>query len=275
MSEEKDNLALWDSVAKTDSRYHKPVRHGEREYTSIDAYYSIRKATAKFGPFGRGWGLRGSIRTEHLDQHHVLAVWEGTFWWEGTAFGGGGEFPIVCAVEALGVRKRTGEVFVDPDAVKKAETGAISKGLSYLGFDAEVYLNEHQDAYQAPSTSGPAQDPQHIGAAAKEAAGEPKELDKLIPFGKYKQQRTWRQVTMSEPGYIQFLLDSAYDQPGKYQAVNIERYTALLEWRDTQMGDEPSDPPETGDNSPEAEEQAAPVGEPPYDVSPWDEDTPF
>ena len=52
---EKSNLALWESVEKTNPAHTTEVTF-VRKITAIDPYQQIKNATDKFGPVGIGWG---------------------------------------------------------------------------------------------------------------------------------------------------------------------------------------------------------------------------
>ena len=135
-----NNLELWDSVAKTDPSSTKPVSLGGRRFTAIDPYSQIRKATAKFGPAGKGWGWKGRFVTDFLGEDRAVISWHGIVWWEVID----NAVPCAGAAELAG-RRKNGDPFVDTDAFKKALTDAITKGLSYLGFNADVFLGLFDD----------------------------------------------------------------------------------------------------------------------------------
>ena len=130
-----DNMKLWESVQKTDPNHTKKVDIG-RKFTSIDAHYQIMQATAAFGPVGQGWGyvVQHSVVTAG---EVVLAAADVTLWvgnrqdsygpWRGMA-------------ELLNAKGR-----VDDDAAKKATTDGITKALSHLGFNADVFLGKFDD----------------------------------------------------------------------------------------------------------------------------------
>ena len=50
------NLWLWRLNETTSPRSVRPVKIGGREFSSIDSYYQIKRATETFGPVGIGWG---------------------------------------------------------------------------------------------------------------------------------------------------------------------------------------------------------------------------
>lgn len=127
---ESDNLALWNAVSKTDPRHTKKVNQ-RGGFTAIDAQYQIMEATRAFGPVGVGWGYTvGDYRIEGGLIVVPVTLWHGS---RDNTFG-----PILGCAEMLGQRP-------DRDAPKKAITDAITKGLSQLGFNADVFLGRFDD----------------------------------------------------------------------------------------------------------------------------------
>ncbi len=120
----KDKLGIWKQVCVTDPSDTKRVSQ-RGGYTAIDAYSQIQRATELFGPMGSGWGLEG-VRWEHIvaGGEVVAMTVEATFSYPG------GAFPV-SADKAY----RPGD-----EVRKKLITELITKGLSYLGFNADVFL---------------------------------------------------------------------------------------------------------------------------------------
>ena len=125
-----ENMELWDKVSKTDPNHTKKVNQ-RGGFTAIDAHYQIQNATKAFGPVGIGWGyiVEKMERFDSLIVVHVT-MWHGN---RDNKFG-----PILGCAEMFGKRS-------DSDAPKKATTDAITKGLSHLGFNADVFLGLFDD----------------------------------------------------------------------------------------------------------------------------------
>lgn len=134
-----ENLKVWNAVEKTDPKYTKAFsKAGGFSGTAINATYLIKKATELWGPIGGTWG------PEVEDERYV----EGA---EGT----------IIHVLRVKMRHPTGWLhtygqttfvgknkhgpFTDEEAPKKSLTDAISKGLSMLGFSADVFLGLYDD----------------------------------------------------------------------------------------------------------------------------------
>ncbi len=143
------NLRIWDAVSKTDPSHTKPVEFGSRKFTSIDAHWQVMQATKQFGPVGVGWGYTVDHSFERLTDTMVLAVADVTLWYredeKAAQYG-----PIRGTCEVYGPKTYKGkaipgEFVTDEDAPKKAMTDALTKGLSHLGFSADVFLKLFDD----------------------------------------------------------------------------------------------------------------------------------
>ncbi len=176
-----DNLRIWNAVAKTDPAHTKKVEFG-RKFTSIDAHWQIMRATETFGPIGEGWGYSVQHSTITLAPEMILAIADVTIWWSGQDDDPGvkrGEYgPIRATCEMWGVVRDKGRMLyevdgetpkmrADEDAPKKAMTDALTKGLSHLGFSADVFLGLFDDN-------------RYVQKVAKEFAQEDWENDKDI-----------------------------------------------------------------------------------------------
>ncbi|MBO1926673.1 hypothetical protein J3998_03705 [Thiomicrorhabdus sp. 6S2-11] len=133
-----DNLALWDSVSKTDPDFTKFSKQ-RGGFTSIDPMYQLKTATKVFGLYGSTWGLKDIEHDYSLVESLGLVTLKAVFWYPWGAFEIG---------NAIHIRQQTrnGE-FVDADALKKLETNTLSKALSKPGFNADVYLGMFEDVH--------------------------------------------------------------------------------------------------------------------------------
>lgn len=139
----KDNLALWESISKTDPKYTKQVTFG-RKYTSITPVYQAKIATKAFGVQGIKWGIVPASEkfSEREISGTILLNYDAVmfFYHEGER----GEIPIHACTE-LAAPTKTGQVKVDADARKKVVTSAKSKGFSDLGMCADIFMGEFDD----------------------------------------------------------------------------------------------------------------------------------
>jgi hypothetical protein len=139
-----ENLKLWKSVSTTDPAYAKGFNNGSYSGTAVDSMWQVMKATEKFGPFGIGWGLSDeSYQIVTLDEKTKIVIYTGVlwYWWEGKQ----GNFPVTSSVRIM-YQARSERVIYDDEATKKAQTNAISKGLSRLGFSSDVFLGKFDDS---------------------------------------------------------------------------------------------------------------------------------
>lgn len=145
---EGDNGVIWNRVSHCEdfgddlNGFLKAVDYGERKYTSIDAYVQIRKATELFGPMGYGWGVRNikNIATIPITKQTRRGpvsgdelLFSGEFWYLHA-----GKVAVIEVME---------DIFLDAsgDSLKKVVTGMITKALSYLGFNYDVFRGRFND----------------------------------------------------------------------------------------------------------------------------------
>ena len=134
-----NNLELWDQVCVTNEAHTKVVTVG-RGYTSIKPMYQIESATRVFGMQGCDWGVKpGSEEfTEKTYGSTVLLHYDAILYYKFK--GKEGEVPIHASEKIFYITKNgKGYPSIDEDARKKVVTNAKTKGLSELGFNADVY----------------------------------------------------------------------------------------------------------------------------------------
>jgi hypothetical protein len=184
----KNNLALWDAVSTTDPADAKFVNQ-RGGFHAIDAYSQIRRATEVWGPVGLGWGW-----TVEWAEGPRCVIARVTVWYDAESN----------AVNHVGCASWGSDERIDTDAPKKALTDGVTKCLSLLGFNADVFMGKFDSnkytvvpgapaafppslAYQPPpegegwSSGSGKQYPQPAGGSW---------LDETLRFGKFK-GRTW------------------------------------------------------------------------------------
>lgn len=135
-----ENLAIWSQVEKTDLSYAKKVNQ-RGGYTAISPQYQLKQATKVFGSYGKGFGLSESDFDMSLFESLGVVMHKAKFFY--VTGGERVEFPISNAIQATtgaGDKKR-----VDVDFAKKVETNTVSKALSKLGFNADVFMGMFED----------------------------------------------------------------------------------------------------------------------------------
>ena len=135
MSKNNNNMKIWDQVCQTDPKYTRKVNQ-RGGFTAIGAQSQVQKATEVFGAMGTGWG----IEEERIDRwkEEGMVVYQATLWYlsndKSKKY-----IPIHSAIR-YNVNGR-----VDDDFFKKVATDALTKGLSKLGFNADVFLGLFDD----------------------------------------------------------------------------------------------------------------------------------
>lgn len=143
------NMDIWNNLAPSDPKYLKKISFGARSFTAIDPQYQVMKMTEQFGPVGEGWGWHSTteIVTVSNGDSAVLAhvtVWHGSPANTFGAFTG-------CRKFFDAAKGRMAE-----DAPKMAVTDGLTKALSHIGCDADVFLGKMDgNKYDSNSASQP------------------------------------------------------------------------------------------------------------------------
>lgn len=133
---ETKNMDLWDSVCKTDPSHTKKANVRGNQITAIAPHSQIMSATNKFGPYGIAWGFK-EIRVDYTLMEKGLVVFHGVFFYPN------GEFPIISSISFW---KDGAHTKLDDDFGKKVETDALTKALSKIGFNADIFLGLYDDS---------------------------------------------------------------------------------------------------------------------------------
>jgi len=142
-----DNMKLWNAVQDSNPTYLKKVSFGARSFTAIDPQYQVRSATEQFGPVGQGWGWLNETRFVNLANGDTAVVADVSIWTVSRdniygPFSG-------CRKFFDSAKGRMSE-----DAPKMAITDGLTKALSHLGFNADVFLGAMDgNKYSADSKS--------------------------------------------------------------------------------------------------------------------------
>lgn len=141
-----ENLKLWGSVEKTNPAFTKPANDGRRSFTNIDAYSQVKEATRQWGPYGHKWGLRDINYDFSLLELGGLAILKARFFYP--IDGSESSFEINNSAQ---IKFKSGGF--DKDFTKKMETNTVTKALSKLGFNADVFLGMFEDSEYLENTS--------------------------------------------------------------------------------------------------------------------------
>ena len=143
------NLSLWDKVKKTDPAHTKPGSKGKFNFTSVAPMYQNWKATEQFGIQGIGWGvLVGSeVFTEKEYGTTTILSYDAVLYFIDD--GVRGEIPIHASEKSCymtnGYNGKEGYMKIDDEVRKKVVTNAKTKGLSELGFSADIFMGQFDD----------------------------------------------------------------------------------------------------------------------------------
>lgn len=141
-----ENLALWESVEKTNTKYTKPATVNGRTFTSITPTYQQKIATKAFGPRGKFWGTVPDSETFEYKEigNTTLLIYRATFFY--IYNGERAELPMG-ATETMAYITKGGKGYlkIDDEADKKVRTSAVSKVLSELGFNADIFMGLFDD----------------------------------------------------------------------------------------------------------------------------------
>jgi hypothetical protein len=138
----EENMKLWSEVESTDTAYTKEGNKGGHKFTSINAVYQFKMATKQFGPYGNKWGVN-----PESEKFSETVIGETCILnYDAVLYAGDSKIPIHAS--KLLAYKPQGKNYlkVDDEARKKVVTDAITKGLSFLGFNADVFMGLFEDA---------------------------------------------------------------------------------------------------------------------------------
>ena len=143
------NMKLWESVSKTPSAHIQAASVSGQNRKTVKAVFQKEKATEMFGCYGQDWGV--VVGSENYDRNvigdtHLLHYTAVMFY---TYNERRGEFPIAASISEARIVKRgqpTERLMVDDEAIKKVRTDALTKGLSELGFNADIFKGWHDQS---------------------------------------------------------------------------------------------------------------------------------
>ena len=136
MAKKTNNLQFWDSVQTTDPNFTKEVGFG-RKFTSINAQYQVRELTRAFGRIGEGWGI-SEEQFYNLNGIDGLICYQAILWYKD------GEEVRNFSINSS-IASHNGKGKLDDECFKKVSTDALTKGLSKLGFNADIFLGMWDD----------------------------------------------------------------------------------------------------------------------------------
>ena len=131
-----DNLELWHKVEKTNPKYTKQANVGGNKITSIAPQYQIMNVTEQFGSYGKTWGFKNIELDYTLVPEFNLIVFKAIFFYPD------GEFPTINSIKMF---MDNAKLKIDDNFAKKLETDTLTKAISKLGFNADIFMGKFED----------------------------------------------------------------------------------------------------------------------------------
>ena len=132
----KNPTEIWDQVCKTDPSTTRKVKQ-RGGFTAINAQSQVKRATEIWGPMGYKWGVENEdFQIHQIADTPVLVYRAGLFYHMGEER---------CYVSLHSSIKMVGKYGVEDDTFKKVATDALTKGLSKLGFNSDVFEGRFDD----------------------------------------------------------------------------------------------------------------------------------
>lgn len=144
-----DNLKLWNSVCETDPKHTKNFKgKGGFQGTAVDAQYQRKEATTVFGPYGLKWGIKDEVYEvlyfDPSDPHTARLIYKAILYYEWENIEG--SFPVASEIDMWMYSKSYKSWSGVNDIHKKVRTDAMTKGLSELGFNADIFEGKYDDS---------------------------------------------------------------------------------------------------------------------------------
>ena len=138
-----NNLKLWEAVEKTNPKYTKPFSgKGGFKGTAISANYQIKTATEQWGSYGQTWGLKETkfevLNVSNEPRESILCLYASFYYPDGS-------FEIATEIDLFNYSYKYKSWAKNNDVHKKVTTDAITKSLSMLGFNADVFMGKFDD----------------------------------------------------------------------------------------------------------------------------------
>jgi len=128
-----ENMELWNKVCKTDPAITKHVNQ-RGGFTAICAQAQLKRATELWGPYGEAWGLFDLEYQLLLEKDVIVEI----------ALDANFRFPGVDDILSFPI---SADMAYKPgnDSRKKLRTDCITKALSALGFNSDVFEGKFDD----------------------------------------------------------------------------------------------------------------------------------
>ena len=132
----KESLELWHKVEKTNPKYTKQANVKGNKIISIAPQYQIMNVTEQFGSYGKTWGFKNIELDYTLVPEFNLIVFKAIFFYPD------GEFPTINSIKMF---MDNAKLKIDDNFAKKLETDTLTKAISKLGFNADIFMGKFED----------------------------------------------------------------------------------------------------------------------------------
>ena len=138
----EDSLRIWELYGDTDPKFTKDLPHMPG-MTAIDPHYQTQLATMSFGPIGYYWGIIEENYELIPKEDPKICLYTAILYYPGNypdiplEDKSYGKIPIQSDIQLYYTNGR-----YNSDWAKKLVTDALTKGLSRLGFNHDVFLNK-------------------------------------------------------------------------------------------------------------------------------------
>jgi hypothetical protein len=137
---ENNNLTLWEKVEVTPTEIIQKIKAEDgTELNNVAPIHRLKKATEIFGVYGKNWGLKNIKHSEQkIFNTLILGVVDAVFFY--TQNDVKIEFEITNSIAIVSVSDDK-KMKVNYTYRKAIETDTITKALSRLGFNADIYTD--------------------------------------------------------------------------------------------------------------------------------------
>ena len=137
---ENSNLTLWEKVQNTPKELIETIESADgKKLNTVASINRIKKATEIFGVYGKNWGLKNIKHSEQkIFNNLILGIVDAVFFY--TQNETKVEFEITNSIPIVSVSDDK-KMKVNYTYRKALETDTITKSLSRLGFNADIYTD--------------------------------------------------------------------------------------------------------------------------------------
>lgn len=137
---ENNNLTLWEKVQATPTEIIQKIKAVDgTELNNVAPIHRLKKATEIFGVYGKNWGLKNIKHSEQkIFNNLILGIIDATFFYTENNIQVEFEISNSTPIISLADDKK---LKVNYTYRKALETDTITKSLSRLGFNADIYTN--------------------------------------------------------------------------------------------------------------------------------------